>query len=67
MRIWEIVSFLEMPESIPDFSADSLKRSRFSNVVVKKDSTKRYSGESPIGTAKFSIDIPPYPNGLWSP
>jgi len=52
----EIVSFLEMPESIPDFSADQLKKIQDFQLVGKKIVRKDIP-EKVNGTAKFSIDI----------
>lgn len=52
----EIVSFLHMPEIIPDFSADQLKKSEDFQLIGTKIARKDIP-EKINGTAKFSIDI----------
>jgi len=52
----EVISFLEIPESIPDFSADQLKKIQDFQLVGKKIARKDIPAKV-NGTAMFSIDI----------
>jgi len=52
----EVISFLEIPKSIPDFSADQIKKLQDFQLVGKKIARKDIP-EKVNGTAMFSIDI----------